>query len=154
MLRLLLFLQLCTSWQEAVKIGELPARINEASGLAISKAYPGRMYHVNDSGDSGTFFVTDMSGGKMQQIRVAGFHPTDVEDMRVAPCGEGRSCIFLADIGDNDRDRHTIELALIEEAATFRQSVRPWKTVRMRYPDGPHDAESMAIHPDGTILIL
>ena len=31
---------------------------------------------------------------------------------------------------------------------------KPVARVTLRYPDGPHDAESMAVHPDGTLFIL
>jgi hypothetical protein len=32
--------------------------------------------------------------------------------------------------------------------------VRSLARLRLRYPDGSHDAESLAVHPDGTIFIL
>src|SRR5262245_47472163 len=132
---LLILLQVCTSWQEPQKVGELPGPIDEASGLAISRAYPGRMYHANDSGDDGNLFITDSSGGNFQQVRIADFHPVDVEDLRVAPCSATQSCIFIGDIGDNDLSRKTIELVLVEEVPRFGSTARPFKRIRMRYSD-------------------
>src|SRR5262249_52088099 len=60
----------------------------------------------------------------------------------------------IGDIGDNDRVRRDIEVIVIEERADFPAEVPIRNRVRARYPDAPHDAESMAVHPDGDIYIL
>jgi len=36
-------------WSKAVEIGVLGEELPEASGLAVSSRYPGRLYHINDS---------------------------------------------------------------------------------------------------------
>src|SRR5688500_15450277 len=45
-------------WAKGVEVGLLDPVINEASGLAVSARYRDRLYHVNDSGDRGRFFIT------------------------------------------------------------------------------------------------
>ena len=41
----------CQKWSEPEVIGSLDTNlINESSGIAISKNYNNRMYHINDSG--------------------------------------------------------------------------------------------------------
>jgi hypothetical protein len=139
---------------EAVRIGQLdPALVNEASGLAASAAE--RLYHINDSGDSGRFFVTTLDGGNMRQVRVEGFDPVDTEDLALGSCGEaGGTCLFIADFGDNNARRPTVEILTVREQTSFPDSVQPERRIRFRYADGPHDAESLAIHPDGDLLIL
>jgi hypothetical protein len=112
------------------------------------------MYHVNDSGDSGRFFVTDMQGGNTQTVNITGFKPRDVEGLSLGPCGGGATCIFVADIGDNGRDRAATEIVVIEETEALPQSVVPKKRIALRYPSGSYDAESFAVHPDGTIFVL
>lgn len=144
----------CREWGEARRIGELEPQIDEASGIAVSSKFPGRLYHVNDSGDGGKFYITDVQGRHSQPVSVSGFKPEDVEDLTLGECGDGRSCLFIGDIGGNDRRRKSIDLIIVEEVEKFEEPVKPWNHVRMHYPDRLHDAESLAIHPDGTIFLL
>ena len=148
--------QLCRQWNEGVKAGELKAPLAEASGVAASRQFPGRLYHINDSGDAGNFYITDLSGGDIRTVRVDGFRPEDTEALGLGPCtGNARvSCLYIGDIGDNDRDRKSIEIILINEVRDFAKTVSPRARLHLRYPDGPHDSESMAVHPDGTIFVL
>jgi len=141
-------------WSHGTEIGHVDAPITEDSGLAVSRKYPDRLYHVNDSGDSGRFFITDFSGRNLRIVNINAFEPKDAEDLALGPCGLSNDCVFVGDIGDNDRVRKTIELAMVEELKDFPAYVDARYRVRLRYPDGPHDAESLAVHPDGTIFIL
>jgi hypothetical protein len=145
----------CNQWKPAVRVGELQAQLKEASGVAASRTFPGRLYHIDDSGDTGNFYVTGMDGRDTKTIRVAGFDPVDTEAVSLGRCPGGRgSCLYIGDIGDNDAKRKSIEVIVVDEAQNFPQSVKPRARLKMRYPDRPHDAESMAVHPDGTIFIL
>lgn len=148
------YAQLCTQWKEAVRVGELQPQLKEASGVAASRKFPGRLYHLNDSGDSGRFFITDMDGKNTTPVPVMGFAPVDTEALSLGPCGTRGSCLFLGDIGDNEINRKSIEIVVVDEVEHFPQTVRPRQRLTLRYPDGPHDAESMAVHPNGTIFIL
>jgi hypothetical protein len=149
--------ELCRQWAaNAVRIGELPPQIRESSGIAASRAYLDRLYHINDSGDSGRMFVTRLDGSGLEPVTVSGFRGRDTEALSLGPCPgpERRSCIYIGDIGDNRRRRKTIEVVAIEERERFGPTVAPVARFSLRYPDGPHDAESMAMHPDGTLFIL
>ncbi|HEY2380935.1 MAG TPA: hypothetical protein VGK48_07095 [Terriglobia bacterium] len=147
--------QVCTQWKEPARIGALQSVLHEASGVAASRKVPGRLYHINDSGDTGRFFITSMAGKDTRPINIAGFDPVDVEAISLGPCsGGGSSCLYLGDIGDNDKNRKSIEIAVVDEFETFPQTVKARQRMTLRYPDGPHDAESLAVHPDGTIYIL
>lgn len=141
---------------EAVRIGGLdPAIVNEASGLDVSPFDQGRLYHINDSGDTGRFFVTALDGRQLRQVRIDGFDPVDTEDLTLGACGEGGgTCLFIADIGDNQGRRPTVEIVLVREQASFPVSVAPERRIRFRYADGPHDAESLAVQPNGDLWIL
>jgi hypothetical protein len=159
-LTLLLFISLfqaasrtpCT-WTAAKEIGTLETVVNESSGMAISRRIPNRTYRINDSGDSGRFFSVDLAGGGTKIVRIQGFNPIDAEDMAIGPCGASEDCIFIGDIGDNSRRRQFVELIVVEERADFPPEVPATYRVRMRYPDGPHDAEAVGVHPDGTVYI-
>lgn len=148
------YAQVCKQWKESARIGQLQPILHEASGVAASREFSGRLYHINDSGDTGRFFITTMEGNETRPINVAGFDPIDVEAISLGPCPGGGSCLFLGDIGDNNRNRKSIEIVVVDEIQNFPQTVKARRRMTLRYPDGPHDAESLAVHPDGTIYIL
>lgn len=147
---------LCEQWTDAVRIGELPPQLRESSGIAASHQYPDRLYHINDSGDSGRFYTSRLDGSGLQPVVIAGPRLRDTEALSVGPCPGPvrRSCIYVGDIGDNGRRRKTIDILAFEEQNEFIATATPIARFSLRYPDGPHDAESMAIHPDGTLFIL
>ena len=145
---------LCLKWGPAEPAGALDGRlINEASGLEASAAHPGRLYHHNDSGDALRFFVTDMAGGDAKVVNVAGPRPRDIEDMSLGPCGRA-TCLYLGDIGDNAAARAEVAFTLVREKAQFAAEETPLRTVRARYPDGAHNAEAFAVHPDGDLFVI
>jgi len=145
--------QACT-WGSAREIGAVEQVIDEASGVAVSRRIPNRLYHNNDSGDTGRFFVTDLAGRETRIVNVKDFNPVDAEDIALGPCGAGIDCIFIADIGDNGSTRPQLELVVVEEQQNFPAEVQPRFRIRIRYPDAPHDAESLSVHPDGSIYII
>ena len=148
--------QLCKQWSEAVRIGELQVQLTEASGLAASRQFPGRLYHINDSGETGKFFITGMDGKDTRSVRINDFEPEDTEALSLGPCPgkDSISCLYLGDIGDNDVKRKSIEIVVVDEVRNFPQTVKARSRLKLLYPDGPHDAESMAVHPNGDIYIL
>jgi len=151
------YAQICSQWNEAVHIGDLQPQLHEASGVAASRKFPGRLYHLNDSGDTGRFYITGMDGKDTRAVRIPGFDPEDMEALSLGRCPSGpaaSSCVYLGDIGDNDSQRKTIEIVVVEEMQNFTAAVKAKARLKLRYPDHAHDAESMAVHPDGTIFIL
>ncbi len=147
--------KLCNSWSEPLAIGSLDKKLlPEASGLSVSRKYPNRFYHHNDSGDGPFFYVSNEAGQELKKIEVPGMIPTDVEDISVGSC-ESETCIFLADIGDNSKDRKNIELWILKEVEVFGPTAQVWKHIYLNYPDGPHNAEALAVHPlSGDVYIV
>lgn len=144
----------CKAWDAPTLVAEILADpISEASGLEASAAYPGRLYHNNDSGDSLRFFVTDAAGGALQVVNVKGAKPDDVEDMALGPC-DGDTCLYLADTGDNAAARTEVAFTLVREKATFAETETPLRVVRARYPDGPQNVEAVAVHPGGDLFVV
>jgi hypothetical protein len=89
-----------------------------------------------------------------QRIEIQDFKAKDVEDIAVGPCAAG-TCIFVADIGDNAKKRSHLEIMVIPEGATFVSPVQALEKLTLAFPDGPRDAESLAIDPaSGDLLIL
>jgi hypothetical protein len=148
---------LCKHWSEGEKSGALDRlQIDEASGIAVSQRFPGRLYHVNDSGSGPYFYVTDYDGGKTKAVRIEGFDAggSDFEDASLGRCFGGKSCFFIADTGDNREKRKFVRIIVIEEAQDFGPSAVPLKVLKLKYPDRPHNAEGVALHPNGDIYIF
>jgi hypothetical protein len=132
-------------------------RITEASGIARGLVSPGVFYVQNDSGDTNRFFAVDgRTGATAATITVTGARNVDWEDLAVARDAAGAASVWLADTGDNDAVRHSVQVYRVAEpriAATERNRVlrvpvaQAW---RLRYPGGPADAEALAVAPDGT----
>lgn len=147
----------CARWGEAKKVGAIDhLRIDEASGVAVSAKFPGRLYHVNDSGGGPYFYITDMDGGNTRAVSIEGYDSKrlDFEDMSIGECGPGKSCVFIADIGDNRKRKDHVEIIAVEELGDFGSAVKPFKRIKIAYPDGPRNAEGLAVHPGGDIFIL
>lgn len=150
--------QLCRQWSEGRTVGRLDERmLFEASGLASSHDYPPRLYHVNDSGNPSGFVVTDGAGANQQFVMIEWPEMVDPEDLAVGPCGEAGagSCLFVGDIGDNLKRRPEVAVLVVGEREEFQSPVRPDRRLRLRYPDGAHDAEALAVDPrSGDLYIL
>ena len=143
---------LCKRWADAAEAGTLPvATIMEASGIALA-GKGSRLYHIND-GEGPLFYITDAKGGALQSVRISGFMPSDIEDLGRGPCGKD-TCLYVADIGDNAVRRQSVQIALIKEVDSFGAEVAPERVITARYPDGPHDAEAIAIHPSGDLFLV
>jgi hypothetical protein len=129
-------------------VPELP----EGSGLAASRRTPGRFWSHNDSGDP-VLFALDLNGKVTGRVRVAGATVEDWEAVAVGPCPAG-SCIYVADIGDNDAERERITVYRLAEPAAATGSANVTEVFHATYPDGAHDAESLLVPPDGRLHIV
>jgi hypothetical protein len=136
-------------------------RIAEASGLAPGHRSPGVDYVQNDSGDANRFFAVDArTGATVATITVPGARNVDWEDIATAPDAAGVPAVWLADIGDNDAVRADVQLYRVAEPRLPRsggdRTVRTGRATvwRLRYPDGPADAEGLAVAPGGAAYIV
>jgi hypothetical protein len=138
----------CRPAGSIVKVPELP----EASGLAIDRRMPGRLWALNDSGDP-VLFALDTNGVVTGRLRVTGARVEDWEAVAVGPCPAG-SCIYIGDIGDNDRNRERITVYRVAEPEGRRDTTAVADVFHATYPDGPHDAESLLITRDGRLYVV
>ena len=145
-------------YQPATVLGTVsdPA-IGESSGLAASRRNPGLLWTHNDSGDEPLLFCLDLRGRGCGQWRVSGAEAFDWEDMAAGPGPRtGEPYLYLGDIGDNIDQRSEIVVYRIPEPAATGAEVAigaapvrtaPAEALRLRYPDGPHNAEALLVHP-------
>ena len=136
-------------------------RITEASGIASGVRSPGVFYVENDSGDSNRFFaVAARDGATVAVVTVARARNVDWEDIATAPDRHGTPSVWLADIGDNDAARRSVQVYRVAEPRLDPRErnrtveMRAAQVWRLRYPGGPVDAESLAVGPDGTAYIV
>ncbi|HET8549542.1 MAG TPA: hypothetical protein VFL57_16130 [Bryobacteraceae bacterium] len=138
------------AWQPARKVAELanPA-ITESSGIAPSVRNRGLYWTHNDSGRP-LLFLFGPDGRDAGTWTVAGARNVDWEDIAVGPGPErGRGYIYIGDIGNNNRPRSELIIYRVPEplaSAAVRATERAI-AVRFRYPDSPHDAEALLVHP-------
>ena len=140
--------------------------ISESSGLAASRLTPGAYWTHNDSGDGPFIYSFDTRGDSFGVFRVAGAQARDWEDMAAGPGPDrGKPYLYIGDIGDNNGARAEIvvyrvpEPALTTATRTFTKTrpgtTEPAEAIRLRYPDGAHDAEALLVHPvSGHIYII
>jgi hypothetical protein len=113
---------------------------------------PGRFWSHNDSGDP-VLVALDDTGRVSGRLQIEGATVEDWESVAVGGCPSG-SCIYVADIGDNDAKRDRITVYRIPEPAEASGSVKVSGVFHATYPDGAHDAESLLITPDGRLHIV
>jgi hypothetical protein len=134
------------------------ASVDESSGLVASRRNPDLFWTHNDSGDEPLIFAFDRQGQRRGVWRVEGAKARDWEDIAIGPGPErGRPYIYVGDIGDNQNGREAIVVYRILEpavetgdAGSSRTNPRRTETaavIRIRYPDGAHDAEALMVHP-------
>jgi hypothetical protein len=122
----------------------LDGDIHESSGVAVSRAHAGIFWTHNDSGEP-LLYAVDGDGRTAGRVRVTGAAVEDWEDVALALCPAGGDCLYVADIGDNDAERPSITVYRVPEPAPGSASSASAQAIRLRYPDGAHDAEALFV---------
>ncbi|MBV9926257.1 MAG: hypothetical protein JOZ96_14650 [Acidobacteria bacterium] len=139
------------------------ARIRESSGLVASRRNPGLFWTHNDSGDGPFIYAFDRAGRSRGAWRVEGADALDWEDIAAGPGPvQGQSYLYVGDIGDNERKLPFIVVYRFpepdaREPAYGREPrpTEPAEAIRLKYPDGAHNAEALAVHPTtGDIYVI
>jgi hypothetical protein len=138
----------CEPAGPVARVNELP----EGSGLAASQRTPGRFWSHNDSGEP-LLVALDANGRVTGRLRVDGATVEDWESIAVGKCPSG-SCIYVADIGDNEASRDRITIYRIPEPAEPSGSVKVSDVFHATYPDGAHDAEALLVTGDGRLHVV
>lgn len=139
--------------------------VTESSGIVASRHNPDLFWTHNDSGDGPFLYAFDRRGRARGVWRVTGAKARDWEDIAAGPGPtKGLSYLYIGDIGDNSRKREEITVyrvaePVIESSGTRSSKAAPLPTaaaeaIRLRYPDGRHDAEALMIHPQTGDLYL
>ncbi len=135
-------------------LGKFPEILEEASGIAISNVDPNRLYHINDSGDTASFYISDRTLQNIKKIHIDAIQNWDFEDISTGKCLNNKDCLVIGDIGDNPQYREYIEIHIIEEQIQFAEKTPVLKSIKVKYPDRAHNAEALALHPSGDLFII
>jgi hypothetical protein len=124
------------------------ARITEASGLAVSRRHRGIVYTHNDSGGAPAVFAIGPDGRTKATYTLAGATARDWEGMALGRDGAGRPALFIADIGDNmDGAWPYVTVYRVPEPTRVRDQTLRATAFRLKYQDGPRNAEAVLINP-------
>jgi hypothetical protein len=145
----------CPAFADGVQAGTVAsAEAQELSGLAASRAWPGVWWAHNDSGDGARLLAIGDDGAALGVVPILGANAADWEDIAVGPDGEGWA-IWVGDIGDNFLLRQELWIWRVPEPDPGALDGASATKVRLRYPDGPHDAEALLHDPrSGDLLIV
>jgi hypothetical protein len=129
----------CVVASGPAKLPDIP----ETSGLAVSRRSPGLLWSHNDSGNAAVLFALDAGGAVRGRVRVP-VSTRDWEDISAARCPQG-DCLYIADIGDNGRERRQIRIYRVPEPAPGDAETAPPEVFTATYVDGPHNAEALFV---------
>ena len=129
-------------------------RIVESSGLAVSRRHPGVVWTHNDSGDQARLFAVESDGRTRAVLTLAGVEARDWEAVAAGRDDRGRPALFAGDIGDNNGVWPEVAVYRVTEPAVLRDATVPAVRYRLRYADGPRNAEALLIDPRGNRLYV
>jgi hypothetical protein len=128
--------------------------ITESSGLVASSTMSGSFWTHNDSGGRPFIYCLESHGRSCGGYAVSGASIFDWEDIARGPGPEpGTSYLYVGDIGDNTESRSSVVVYRVPEPS----GGPPAQAAEfvLTYPDGPHDAETLLVHPDtGDLYII
>lgn len=134
--------------------------ISESSGLARSQRSTDLLWTHNDSGGAASAYAISPRGQYLGALALTGALNLDWEDM-ASFTEAGQPSLLLADIGDNNAFRPFVTLYIVDEPEPSRLrpdaelSAAPRRTLTVLYPDGPRDAEAVAVDAnEGFVYLL
>lgn len=124
--------------------------IKEASGLVASNYNSNLFWTHNDSGDLPRIFLINNSGKGKVEFFLKGIKNRDWEDMGSFLDEAGKSWIYIADIGDNDKKYpsyfiHRFEEPRFEEFLAPNRIISTIETIEFNLPDESRDMETLLI---------
>jgi hypothetical protein len=123
-------------------------RITEASGLVSSVRHQGLVWTHEDSGHPARIFALDASGTTVATLALRGVQNVDWESMTITRDNAGRYLLAVGDIGDNNSVRPDVRVLLVREPTALKNAkVAVQRVIRLTYPNGATDAETLVADP-------
>ena len=127
---------------------------DELSGLVRSRSQSGLLWSHDDSGAGPVLFGLLADGRVVARPTVTGAQAVDWEDIAAGPGPDGRALLYVGDIGDNASRRPSVDVYRVAEPRVGAAATAPAARLRLRYPDGAHDAEALLIDPRRGGLVI
>ncbi len=139
--------------------------IKESSGLAASPCQPDVLWTHNDAGDDEYIFAISTVGKHLGAWKVQNARNVDWEEIAAFKDSAGKCFLLIGDIGNNEEDRSELTIYRVAEptvsprdlasSAKAPHSTSHAEMLKFKYPDRPHNAETMIVHPrSGNIYVL
>ena len=131
-------------------------RLVEFSGMAPARR-KNHFWAINDGGQEPILWQVDAKGKIKGQLHLKNVENVDIEDLASfslkPPKGERLHYVAVADIGDNAALQNDHKIYIIADVAGRKTAAPDW-TIHFRYPDGAHDAESLAVDAKSGYLYI
>ncbi|CAM4314090.1 PE family protein [Mycobacterium basiliense] len=138
--------------------------LKEISGIDSGINNPNVYWVHNDSGDSARIFAIDAKTGQtLGTYTLGGAKAVDWEDIEVATAADGKSYIYVGDIGDNGLSRSNVVIYRVPEPTVTGTAANPTNTtltgvnqLRLVYPNGEKiNSEALAVDPrTGDLMVI
>ena len=128
----------------------------ELSGIAFSQVHNGVFYGHTDSGGAASIYIFDSNGEELGKIDLLNTTNRDWEDIAVGPGPDGKSYIYIGEIGDNAAVHQEVFIYRIPEPTKLTPvSEQNPEKIKLTYPGGARDAETLMVDPmSGDIYII
>jgi hypothetical protein len=137
-------------FREAVSVGVMDKRVQEASGLTYSIQNPGMLWTHNDSGNDAEVFLVNDKAEVVMTCRLPGIKNRDWEDITIDRSPDSaKSYLFVGDIGDN-RSRYPLKIIYRFEEPVFdsaNKTISQFDTFYLKLEGGARDSEAMMVDP-------
>jgi hypothetical protein len=128
--------------------------LSEMSGLEASPAQPGVLWAINDSGSLPRLYRLGHRGEDRGRVWILGAWVSDSETLAFYRDG-ATDWLLIGDVGDNRARRGSVRVHAVKEPGPDARVARVAWTLRFRYPDGPRDAEGIAVdHLHDDLLVI
>lgn len=131
-------------------------KIEEASGLVVSRSNPLLLWTHNDSQGKSRLFLLDQKGKEQGILKLKGIDARDWEDIAIGDGPKkGINYLYIGNIGDNNAQYNTKFIYRIPEPNVQNNKLPLKKTIkdkdieviRFQFPDGKRDAETLMLDP-------
>jgi hypothetical protein len=129
--------------------------VDEASGMADSKANPGYLWVHQDSDTPSDIALLSHTGEFLKKIYIRNVWNRDWEDMAIAKGPEpGKDYIYISDMGDNYYRFSSYYLYRFPEPSKSVDTIFSFERIEFKYPDGYHDAEAFIVDPSTSDIYI
>lgn len=138
---------LADAYQQPIRCGTVTSsKLQEISGLSVSRISPGLLWVVNDSRNPAELYGISTKGVLLKTFTIEHAANLDWEELAGFHY-KGQDFLVIADVGDNRAIRPFASLYCVKEPApgTGSGTLVPEWEMRFWFEDGPLDCEAVAV---------